>query len=171
MRNKVDKSVLEESIKTIQTHVSNHAQADAMEEATVILPPNSLLLGPHTVARDKNNLIKLGVSSIVSMTAECPAQFPDDFGYFEAALVEETCTIEDILNVMDDVYEFCIRRLNQKETILIHCVRGKTRSAAAATYVLAKMQHASIHQTYETIQQKRDIMIPDDWLEALQTHL
>lgn len=164
MRNKVDESVVEQSIRIIQTRISNSSRADVMDEARVILPPpNSLLPAPHTVARERNRPSKLQVSPIDSKTAECPAQFLFDFCYFQAEeLVEETCTIKDILKVMDDVYEFCIYRLNnQKEMILIQYIRGKTRSVAA-TYMLAKTQNTSIHQACKAIQQKRGIMIPDD---------
>lgn len=43
-----------------------------------------IYLGPHTVTRKKKDLTDLGITSIISMTAECEIIFPNDqdFDYF-----------------------------------------------------------------------------------------
>ena len=169
-RKTVDFSVLENAEKLI-LEAKNSLCKDKMAQASPIT--NQLFLGPHTVARNRDELSKLGITAIISMTAECGIQFPDDntleYCFLADKLVEHTCTIEDILDIIDDVYHFAAEKLKYpSEKILIHCVQGKTRSAAAAAYIVAKSSGTSIDQAYQFIKSKRDVFIPEAWLSALQ---
>jgi len=147
---------------------------DKMASASQIT--DQIYLGPHTVARSREELAKLGITSIISMTAECGIQFPEDdtlqYCFLAENLVEHTCTIEDVLDILDDVVDFASNKMNKpEEKIFIHCVQGKTRSAAATAFILAKTSGQSIDQAYEFIKSKRDVFIPKDWLTALQHKL
>ncbi|MFK7826010.1 MAG: dual specificity protein phosphatase family protein [Oligoflexales bacterium] len=147
---------------------------DPMSIATKIT--DQIYLGPHTVARNKNTLTELGISSIISMTAECGIIFPEDqsLDYFFKGedLIEHECDIENITDIIDEMYEFAEHKLkNPEEKIFVHCVQGKTRSAAAVTYILAKEKNISIKEAYEFVRGKRDINVPENWLNVLQDHL
>lgn len=147
--------------------------SDPMDSASKII--DHLFLGPHTVARNKAELNRLNIQSIIPMTAECGGIFANDgdFDYLDLAngLIEHKCTIQDILAIIDDVYDFASCALDQDRNIFIHCVRGKTRSASAVVYIIAKRQNQGIRKTYNFVKTKRDIQIPEEWLTALQQHL
>ncbi|MFK7827228.1 MAG: dual specificity protein phosphatase family protein, partial [Oligoflexales bacterium] len=147
---------------------------DPMSSASQIT--EQIYLGPHTVARDRNQLEKLNISAVISMTAECGIIFPEDdtleYFYQGDKLIEHECTIDDVVEIIDDVFEFADEKLsNGTDKIFIHCVQGKTRSAAAVTYILAKRGRMTIKDAYNFVKSKRDVNIPSNWLEALQNHL
>mmetsp|Transcript_16391 Transcript_16391/g.19953 ORF Transcript_16391/g.19953 Transcript_16391/m.19953 type:complete len:206 (-) Transcript_16391:448-1065(-) len=162
-----------ETIISVRNETCKEYQ-DPMSSASQIT--EQIYLGPHTVARDRSQLEKLNISAVISMTAECGILFPDDdnleYFYQGDKLIEHECTIDDVVDIIDDVFEFANEKLsNGADKIFVHCVQGKTRSAAAVTYILAKRNNKTIKDAYSFVKSKRDINIPPNWLEALQIHL
>lgn len=115
------------------------------------------------MARDKEQLKALGITSILSMAADCGPQFPGDFRYHSKALIEHSCSIADIISAIPRSVSFILEEFEsaQNNRVLIHCVQGKTRSASIATYTIACK-----NGTYEKILQKirlsRDKTIPEE---------
>lgn len=143
-----------------------------MEQATQIT--DQIYIGPLAVARDLKELERLEISAVVCAAAEGRNFFPDDIDYWESPklLAEHSCDISDILGVLDDVWKFCECRLRKGEKLYFHCVHGRTRSACFVTYILARLnRNTIIMDTYKMIQTKRDIFIPEEWLEAMQAML
>ena len=68
-------------------------------------------------------------------------------------------------------------KTNKNRLVYVHCVHGRTRSAAIVCYLLARRPPSSsdecwtIQQAYEWVRTKRDIFLPDTWLDALQSKL
>ena len=86
--------------------------------------------------------------------------------------MEHECTIQDILQVINQVYTFARNNsMEKKKNVLIYCVQGKPRSACAVVYILAKCENQSIHESYGYVKEKRSIYIPGEWLVSLQEHL
>ena len=144
-----------------------------MDQATEITP--NLYLGPLVVARDLAELERLKITAIVCAAAEGRAHFPDRFDYLEMAhLVEHNCDIDDIVSSLGDIVTFYDKQQQQQGgegKVFVHCVHGRTRSASIVTYLLAKQMGCSIRDAYKTIVQKRDVLIPEHWLEALESKL
>ena len=145
-----------------------------MDEATEILP--LLYLGPLAIARDCATLQHLGISAVVCAAAEGRPYFPDMCEYFELLQppIEHTCGIHDLVVDLDAIWTFVAKQFAQNHKVLVHCVHGRTRSASIVAYILAKQQqqqnnnNSNILQAYEMITSKRDVFIPEEWLEALQ---
>ena len=142
-----------------------------MEEATRVA--DNLYLGPLAVARDLPTLQRLQISAIVCAAAEGRAHFPACMDYLEMPhMAEHSCDIKDIVHVLDDVWAFCSRRMALGQNILVHCVHGRTRSASIATYILARQKPGcSVREAYAVVRSKRDVLVPESWLEALEVEL
>mmetsp|Transcript_6561 Transcript_6561/g.9635 ORF Transcript_6561/g.9635 Transcript_6561/m.9635 type:complete len:213 (+) Transcript_6561:30-668(+) len=164
--------MIEDAYQKLFTRVQSF-DTDPMNQASKII--HHLYLGPHKIARNRNELQKLHIQSIITMTAECGAVFQDEneFEYLDVGykLVEHECIVQDILHVINQVYIFANDAIEKGKNVLIHCVQGKTRSACAVVYILAKRENQSIQESYEYVKGKRSICIPDEWLESLQEHL
>mmetsp|Transcript_21532 Transcript_21532/g.31283 ORF Transcript_21532/g.31283 Transcript_21532/m.31283 type:complete len:224 (+) Transcript_21532:72-743(+) len=165
------KEISEAHGEVLLNYINSARVSDPMDLETQI--GSSLYLAPHTVARDKYKLEQLGITSILSMTAECGPQYPNNFNYHHEPLIEHTCSIEDVLEVLDRSIVFVQSELSNspQNKVLIHCVQGKTRSASIATYFIATSTGISVYEAYDKIRQRRDIYIPEQWLEKLESHL
>ncbi|CAB9519318.1 Protein phosphatase Slingshot homolog 2 [Seminavis robusta] len=142
----------------------------AMDAATQVT--NQIYIGPLSVARDRKELKRLEVSAVVCAAAEGRCFFPDEFDYWEAPqLAEHSCDIIDILDLMKDLWDFCEPRLQKGEKLFFHCVHGRTRSATMLVYILSKGSKKRVLETYEIIRAKRDVFIPEPWLQAMQAKL
>lgn len=170
----VSESVLVQALDIIiDARERASVNVDRMSTASKIT--EQIYLGPHSIARNRKALIDLGITAIISMAAECGVIFPEDsnLDYFYQAnnLIEHKCSIHDVLEIIDGVYEFSSRKILNGDKVLIHCMQGKTRSAAAVTYIIAKRNNWSVQEAYDFCKSKRDIFIPEQWLESLQIHL
>ena len=146
----------------------NSEQEEIMTQIT-----ENLYLGSLAAARNLPLLLRHKITTIVCAAAEGRPHFPQHFAYWEMTdgplLVEHACDISDLVEALDDVWTFCAPRLTNK--MLIHCVHGRTRSAAVLAYILAKQANTTIPQAYALIASKRDVLVPEPWLEALQVKL
>lgn len=141
-----------------------------MDEATEIT--EQLYIGPLTIARDLEALKKLKISAVICAAAEGRKFFPDEFDYFEMPqLVEQTCGADNIVNALDDIWSFASEKLSSDKRIFVHCVHGRTRSSSILSYLLAKQRGITFKEAYDIVLSKRDVFIPEDWIEALQKKL
>ena len=148
-----------------------------MDQATEIT--KQLYLGPLGVARQRETLHQLNITAVVCVAAEGRAYFPRDFAYWESAgdpIVEHTCHCHDVVGALDQVWDFVSShttdvRHPEEGRVYVHCVHGRTRSAAVVTYLVAKMENTTIAEAYERLRTKRDVFVPDAWLQALQDKL
>ena len=152
-------------------YIQTEKAQEEMDQATQIT--ENIYLGSLAVARDLPALQRLQISAIVCAAAEARPHFPDEFDYFEMTdLVEHACDIDDIVKALDDIWTFVSAQLlAQDKKVLVHCVHGRTRSASIVTYILAKQSCCSIREAYALIASKRDVLVPEAWLEALEAKL
>merc|ERR1712079_833976 len=52
--------------------------------------------------------------------------------------------------------------------LLIHCLHGKTRSAAVAARLRAVILQEKFAVAYERVQKVRDVFVPEEWHTGLQ---
>jgi hypothetical protein len=58
---------------------------------------------------------------------------------------------------------------NNRHTVLIHCLHGKTRSAAIAACIVAVLSaHGDFGRAYEQITNCRNVLVPEEWHDELQ---
>ena len=78
-----------------------------MDQATEIT--QHVYLGPLGVARQRETLLQLNITAVVCVAAEGRAYFPRDFAYWESSgdpIVEHTCHYHDVVNTLDQVWDF-----------------------------------------------------------------
>lgn len=141
-------------------------------EAQEIMP--RVFLGPFAVARNEEKLEELGITHVVCLSAEGRCEFHRSVTYLEHPLVEVDCTLdsgaEQIAKVVPSCVDFvqsALRNGNDNK-ILIHCLHGKTRSAAVASCVRAVLVKEDFRQAYSRIADIRDVFVPVEWHERLQ---
>ena len=146
--------------------------ANQQPDATEIT--ERLYLGSLSAARDRDALERLGITAIVCVAAEGRPYFPETLRYLELQRppVEHTCGIQDLIVELDRIEQFVMTQWRQKKCrVLVHCVHGRTRSAAVVTYLLAKHGSNSIAEAYAFVAAKRDVFVPEEWLAALQAKM
>ena len=161
----------DEAIKKLQQQQQS-TLTSSMLEAQEVMP--NVFLGPFSVARDAEKLQKLGITHVVCLSAEGTCEL-NSVKYLEHPLVEVECTLErgaeQIATVIPSCVDF-IRHALSKETegnnVLIHCLYGKTRSAAVASCARAILLREGFDEAYERIKKKRDVFVPVEWHERLQ---
>jgi len=99
--------------------------------------------------------------------------------YLEHRLIEVECTLElgaeQIARVVPSCIDFVqsvLSTVNDEEDnsgeVLIHCLHGKTRSAAVVSCVRAVCLNESFEKAYSRIANVRDVLVPVEWHGRLQ---
>ena len=151
-----------------------------------------LYVGPYAAAQDLETLRKHKISHIVCVAAEgYPRLFENsseiDVKYLERPIVETECTRENgaslVADVLDDVVEFVREALRSASSsksasdtcrpksgcrILVHCLHGKTRSAAVAAVLKAVVEKTSFEEAFVEMKLHREVMIPDEWFSVFE---
>ena len=125
---------------------------------------------------DKEKLQKLGITHVVCLSAEGACELGSVVKYLEHPLVEVECTLErgaeQIATVIPSCVDFIQHALSveteKSNKVLIHCLHGKTRSAAVASCVRAILLREGFDEAYERIKNKRDVFIPVEWRKCLR---
>lgn len=164
-----------------QQQQQQDGDSSSMAEAQEVMP--RVFLGPFAVARDGRKLRRLGITHVVCLYAEgrCDSLGSGAVTYLEHPLVEVECTLErgaeQIARVVPSCVDFVQSALsaingdhenNGTTKVLIHCLHGKTRSAAVASCVRAVCLNESFEQAYGRIANVRDVFVPVEWRGRLQ---
>jgi len=84
---------------------------------------SSLYIGDRRIAKDKDQMEKLGITFIVNATNEIRNYFEDDkydnFRYFRAPAADTD--VANIGQYFDDAVEFIEEGLSQGHGVLVHC--------------------------------------------------
>ena len=76
-------------------------------------------------------------------------------------------TLEQLRSLLDSIAS----KINEHETshkMVVHCVKGQNRSAAAVLYWLITHKGLSFSDALKTLQQKRHILIDPKWLNMIK---
>ena len=166
-RRRLPAEVVESHAAALREHCASSSTVD-MSQATEIA--DWLLVAPHGIARDKVALEGLGVTAIVSIAAECGPQFPEAFACHWEPLVEHQCTIDDLAAAVPRCVNFIESALAARPSsrCLVHCMQGKTRSAAVAACAVAVRSGVPFAAAYGELHERRDVCVPDEWLGRLE---
>jgi len=141
-----------------------------MTEAQEVMP--RVFLGPFSVARDEAKLQELGITHVVCLSAEGKCEL-GSVTYLEHPLVEMDCTLqngaEQIARLVPSCVSFVQSALASGDgKVIIHCLHGKTRSAAVASCVRAVLLGETFEEAYNRIRKERDVFVPVEWHKRFQ---
>jgi len=166
----------DEALSRLHQQSSNSRTEDDsrtnMDLAHEIYP--RLYLGPFSVARSGDELKRLGITHTICLSAEGPSEPFSNMHYLSLPLVEVHCTLEDgarqLADLVPSCAEFARKALEDdfRSKVLIHCLHGKTRSAAMAACLIAILERLSFGEAYQEVKSCRDVFIPEEWHNDLQ---
>lgn len=115
---------------------------------------DKIYLGNYLAAKDKNNLINLGVTHILVVGYYLTEYFPNDFVYKTIEI--EDNENEDIKNYIIPVIDF----IDNGKVVFIHCRAGVSRSSSfAIAYLMLKMK-LGFEEAKQFVKSKRSKIEP-----------
>lgn len=130
-------------------------------EATEII--NGVYVGAIESSYDKEELKKLGITHIISVIAGYEPPFPDDFKYLVINALDDENT--NLVNIFDDSNEFINDAFQKKGNILIHCLKGRSRSSTVASAYLIEVCGMDVDEILKIMKSKRTIIEPNKYFE------
>lgn len=153
--------------------LGNEEEILQMSRAQEICP--RVFLGPYSIASDIDALRTIGITHILSLSAEGrPCFIEHDIVYLEHAIIEVECNLTDgadiLARVLPSSLNFVQRALDEDDAhkVLIHCLHGKTRSAAIASCCRASILNEELNEAYSAIKRKRPVVVPEAWFPRLR---
>jgi len=103
--------------------------------AQEIIP--NLFLGSHIAAKDKKSLQDNGITHVLACHGRAP-YFPDDFKYMVLYL-NDNDDQQDLTSYFSTTNRFIDEVISSNNAVLIHCIRGVSRSATVVmAYLISK---------------------------------
>jgi len=127
-------------------------------DANEILP--HLFLGSYFAAKDITALKKYGITHIVSMPIGIKLHYKHDFTYLRFKTYD--ANEQDLISYFDLVADFIDIVIKNNGTVLVHCMKGKSRSATMVAAYMIRSQGLSVENAVNIIQSKRPIAKPND---------
>ncbi|PFH51939.1 hypothetical protein AMATHDRAFT_141329 [Amanita thiersii Skay4041] len=149
----------------------NRARRERCSMANLILP--RLYLAGYTIASDSAELVRLGVTHVVSVLEHAPS-LPKS--------IKEECRLHvkvadraeaNLLEKLDTTTSFIRAALNENDTnvVLVHCLMGISRSATVLCAYLIATKNMKVDQAINYVQSKRPIISPNTgFKEQLETY-
>jgi atypical dual specificity phosphatase len=121
--------------------------------------PTLWLGGAPTYGRDFHELLRLGITAVVDMRAErlADAAFYDrhDIAHRQYHVPDVTVPDEDILT---DAVEWIAARIREGRVVLIHCAKGRGRSATVLAAYLMETQGMTFDEVDDLLTLKRPLV-------------
>ena len=127
------------------------------------ITPRLWLGGAPTYERDFDALLTLGITAVVDMRAERTAEpaFFEVHGIAHRQYRVPDVTVPDE-DVLDDAVPWITARLAEGRTVLIHCAKGRGRSATVLAAYLMQADGMSFDDVDELLTSKRKLVKLDD---------
>ena len=121
--------------------------------------PTLWLGGAPTYGRDFHELLRLGITAVVDMRAERPADsaFFDshDIAHRQYRVPDVTVPDEDVIT---DAVDWIAARILEGRVVLIHCAKGRGRSATVLAAYLMDAQGMTFDEVDELLTVKRPLV-------------
>lgn len=118
-----------------------------------------LYIGSIGAALNKNFLLENQIGFILTVADNLNNSFPDLFTYKSIEILD---TIDfNILNVLDQAFEFIDTAVNSGNKVLVHCFAGKSRSATVVIAYLMKKHSMRLEAALEYLKAKRPVVMPN----------
>ena len=136
--------------KLFKDHLSSHI--------TQII--DHIYIGSYLNAKDKEELENNNIKYILNCASECNNIFEDKIKYLKLELKDQNdFPIQDCFEKGANFINECLN--NNDGNILIHCMRGKSRSAAILMAYLIKYKKEDTNSAYKIIKAKRKLIMPN----------
>ena len=121
--------------------------------------PNLWLGGAPTYKRDFNELLKLGITAVVDIRAEraTDTAFMDkhDITHRQYRVPDVTVPSEEILT---DAVDWIAAQIHDGRVVLIHCAKGRGRSATVLAAYLMDAEGMTFEEVDELLTSKRPLV-------------
>jgi len=149
-------------------HFINHHYGAILSKSLKVLPvrdfdaqeivPN-LYLGDVYAAHNTKELKKRNITHIVTCTVGVVPPFPDAFQYKHLKILD--CAAEAIHDHFPETSEFIAKAIAEGGKVLVHCIRGVSRSATIVAAYLMTSHKLSHNEAVATVRSKRPIARPN----------
>ena len=159
----------------LSPHIVEMVSADALEQAInhrelkahskvphgMSLILDYLYLGSGKDAQDKDTLKSSGVTTVLNVTAEWRTSHHEDFTHHRIELNDNIK--QSLEKAMDEACEIIhkVKTANPPGKILVHCVMGRSRSAAIVMAYLVRYENMSLREAFELTHKARPIVRPN----------
>jgi len=126
-------------------------------DAQEIIP--HLWLGDVYAAHNSKELKKRNITHIVTCTVGVVPPFPENFQYMHLKILD--CAAEKIHEHFAQTTAFIDDAIKSGGTVLVHCIRGVSRSATIVCAYLMTTQHLSAQEAVDKVRTKRPIARPN----------
>jgi len=130
--------------------------------------PRLLISGAIAAQRQKDILAR-GVNAIVNLARRQEAD-PTPLAEFGISYLCKPIRDEPgapLLRILPEVIEFIDGHIREKRTVLVHCVAGRSRSAAVVLAFLIAKRNLSLADAYVRLRRCRDVVDPSGFLSQL----
>jgi protein-tyrosine phosphatase len=136
-------------------------------EATQIMP--NLYLGNINSCYDKKELEKRNIKKVISVIAGFIPPYPDEFEYVVINAMDSLNTkLEESFDLACDEIT---KSLDNEDSILVHCVAGRSRSCSIILAYLMREYGMKIDDGLKLVKMKRPIVEPNaEFLKQLKNY-
>jgi len=120
--------------------------------------PN-MYVGDVYAAHNTSELKKRNITHIVNMACGVSPAFPKDFTYLHIPILD--CASENIQDHFHETSEFIQNALEQGGSVLIHCLKGVSRSATIAAAFVIKANLLSPVEAVQLLRKFRPVIKPN----------
>lgn len=119
-----------------------------------------LFIGGAAAAKDRDNLMALGITHIINCAATiAPSLFPDEFTYYNIQLRDHAS--QDIARYFYTVVDFIEKARRRGGRIFVHCVKGISRSPTIAMAYLMWYKSIDVYKALDFVRQARPAVDPN----------
>ena len=141
-------------------------------EATQIT--DQLYLGDINDAFNVDALKERNITNVVTCVKSLEPFYPEQgFDYLNLHLYD--MADESIEHVFDESYQYIDKAIGDGKSVLVHCMKGKSRSATILIAYLMRKNHWTYEETFKFVKHKRDLVQPnkgfEEQLKKFQQHL
>ena len=121
---------------------------------------NNVYIGDFASACNKQELLKLGITHIVTVIVGVDAMYPESFKYLTVSVCDQQQA--DIYKYFDDCSDFIHEAITNGGMVYVHCMCGISRSATIiAAYLINKHQYNDV-AAIEKIRECRQCINPNE---------
>jgi protein-tyrosine phosphatase len=114
-------------------------------------------------AYNREKLLELGITHVVTTVLGIKPMFPDSFEYFN--IEAQDIPSQDLQQYFRDSTDFMEKAINNGGRVLVHCSYGISRSASVVIAYLIKNTGKSYQEILEFVKSKRNIVQPNPGFE------
>jgi len=150
------------------SHFVNYHYGAILSKSLKVLPVRSfdaqeivpgLYLGDVYAAHNSKELQKRNITHVVTCTVGVAPPYPEHFRYMHLQILD--CAAESIHEHFAETSAFISKAIESGGTVLVHCIRGVSRSATIVAAYLMTALKMSADEAVDKIREQRPIARPN----------